>query len=202
MRSKSSVQKKVGITGGIGSGKTFICKKIESLGYPVFYSDIEAKRIMNEDPTVVAGIIELMGDLAYEGGKINSVYLAEKIFNDPNLLQHINNLVHPAVRQAYDHFVKENSDSIMVFNEAAILFETGAYKNFDFNILITAPKALRIKRITIRDSMSESEILARMKNQWSDKKKIPLADFIIVNNEQYTDLALITVLNQIVAFKE
>lgn len=202
MSCNSSGQKKVGITGGIGSGKTFISKKIESLGYPVFYSDMEAKRIMNEEPTVVAGIVELIGPLVYKGGELNAAYLADKIFNDPNLLKQMNHLVHPAVRLAFDHFVKQNSESRMVFNEAAILFETGAYKNFDFNILITAPKALRIERVSNRDGISKSEIAARMKNQWSDKQKILLADFVIENNQKVTDKALISVLTQILDYTD
>jgi len=198
MISKSLNPIKIGVTGGIGSGKTFICKQLELLDYPVFYSDQEAKRLMNENREVVTGIIELLGSLAYENGELNRIYIAEKVFKEAHLLPQINELVHPAVRQAFDNFVQENSSSKMVFNEAAILFETGAYKNFDFNILITAPKALRIKRVAKRDAISKSEIQARMKNQWSDKQKIALADFVLVNDGSKIDMSLKEILEKII----
>lgn len=173
---------KIGITGGIGSGKSIIGKILSIKGFPVFYSDLEAKRIMLHDKKVVAEIKQIFGDEAYLDKDINRSFLADKIFNQPELKNKVNAIVHPAVRQAFEDFAK-NHQNTLVFNEAAILFETGGYKNFDSTILVIADEDLRLKRVMDRDNASMKSVKERMKNQWSDKKKADLADFIIENNE-------------------
>lgn len=173
----------VGITGGIGSGKSFVCRIIEAMGYPVFYSDAQAKRIISSDTEAVSAIKALFGEEAYIGNELNRPFLAEKIFSDPSLRSKMNEIVHPLVRKAFDNWATQ-SESEIVFNEAAILFETGGYKAFDKTILITAPQELKIKRVQQRDLITTEQIKERMHAQWADEAKIPLADFVINNDEQ------------------
>lgn len=152
------------------------------MGFPVFYSDIEAKRIMLTDEKVTSQIKNIFGDKAYVNNDLNRNYLAEKIFTEPELKDQINAVIHPAVRKAFDDFA-QNQKTSLVFNEAAILFETGSYKSFNATILVVADEELRIKRVQERDKVPVKSIIDRMNNQWSDEKKKPLADFIIENNE-------------------
>jgi dephospho-CoA kinase len=187
--------KTIGITGGIGSGKSIIGRILSIMGFPVFYSDIEAKRIMLHDDEVVSKIKDIFGDQAYINNEINRTFLAEKIFSQPDLKNKINAIVHPAVRKAFDNFVLNKNDTL-VFNEAAILFETGSYKNFDATILVVADEDLRIKRVMERDSVPKKSVQDRMKNQWPDEKKVPLAKFVIKNNE---DSILVTQVEKIIA---
>jgi dephospho-CoA kinase len=187
----------VGITGGIGSGKSYICQTLEAMGYPVFYSDEQAKDIISNNPEAIAAITEIFGDEAYLNGKLNKIYLAEKIFGDPSLREKMNAVVHPLVRQ---HFLvwASKTHSPIVFNEAAILFETGAYKNFDFVILVFSPEDLRLKRVMRRDGVSKEEVKARINAQWPDDKKIPLASFTINNDEKEPLLPqIVEIINQL-----
>ena len=174
--------KRIGITGGIGAGKSTVSKIIESMGFPVFNSDNKAKEIINFHPEVKAELIEIFGDSIYSNEVLNRPKLAEFIFNDPSLREKVNHIVHPRVREEFDSFVLRNS-SPLIFNEAAILFETGAFKQFDATVLITCPKSLRIERLMERDNSLQEEIEARMNAQWSDDQKQDLADYIIVNDE-------------------
>jgi len=174
--------KKIAITGGIGSGKSTVCKIFEQLGFPVFYSDVEAINILNENKLVKSQIIELLGEEAYKNNELNRIFISSKIFNDLSLKEKMNSIVHPTVRLAFDNWATTQKFNI-VFNEAAILFETGAYKNFYKTILVTSPESLKIKRIIVRDNCTEQEARLRIKNQWSDEKKIKLADFILNNDE-------------------
>lgn len=174
--------KKIGITGGIGSGKSTVSKIIETLGFPVFYSDEVAKNILNTDNQLKQKIINLFGDQAYLNNHLNRPFIASKIFNDKDLKNQLNQIVHPAVRIAFENWSnKQNAN--LIFNEAAILFETGSYKNFDKNILITADLETRVARVMKRDNCSRDEVLQRINNQWSDEQKIKLADFVIHNND-------------------
>lgn len=174
---------KVGITGGIGAGKTFVCRVLEKMGYPVFYSDKEAKELMNAHPGIVEEIIALVGEQAYEDGELNRPFLAEKAFENKDLLSRINAIVHPRVREAFADFAEQNAGlKGIVFNEAAILFETGAYKTFDATVLITAPESIRLNRVVERDTIPESQVRSRMNNQWKDEEKAKLADFVIHND--------------------
>ena len=175
---------KIGITGGIGSGKTTVSRIIEELGYPVFYSDIEAKALMTSNAKVIAAVKKLFGEEAYAHGNLNRTHLARVVFDNPSLLKSLNAVIHPEVRLEFESFCERNKAKKLLFNEAAILFETGAYKTFDFNVLVTADANLRIQRVIHRDNVSKNEVLSRMKNQWSDELKRPLADFIIFNNQE------------------
>jgi dephospho-CoA kinase len=174
---------KIGITGGIGSGKSTVAKIIETLGYPVFYADQVAKEIMEESPVVKAALIEWLGNDAIIDNQLNKPYIASKIFSDAQLKGKINNLVHPLVREAFRAFA-DQSKKELVFMEAAILFETGSYQNMDKNILVVADETVRIQRVMQRDQVSQKAVEDRMKNQWPDDKKTQLADFIIENNPQ------------------
>ncbi|MEM7382674.1 MAG: dephospho-CoA kinase, partial [Bacteroidota bacterium] len=154
----------VGLTGGIGSGKTTVSNIFRSWGVPVYDSDKEARILMETSEEVVEAVKELFGSHAYRGKKLNKNYIAERVFNDKELLRQLNEIVHPAVKK---HFLSwaESQNADYVIQEAAILFENGSYVNYDMMILVTAPKKERIQRIMARDGSTEDQILARMRNQ-------------------------------------
>ncbi len=183
----------VGLTGGIGAGKSLVASIFEELGYKVFHSDKVAKELMHSDPDVKKAIIALLGDSAYRSGSLDRAYVARRIFDDKDLRDKVNQIVHPAARSAFNKFIDQSDGASIVFNEAAILFETGAYKNFDKVILVSAPEDLRIDRIIKRDGSSKDEIQKRISAQWDDRKKSELADFVIVNDEKQPLLTQIEV---------
>ncbi|MCU4158005.1 dephospho-CoA kinase [Carboxylicivirga sp. A043] len=168
---------KVGLTGGIGSGKSTVVKLIRFLGYPVYVADIEAKNIIHSDETVRQGIIELLGEKAYNSDGYNVKYVAQKVFSNKSLLEGLNAIVHPAVHSHFNAWCELNKDKKIVFQEAAILFENGSYTKFDKTILVTASKQERVARVMRRDDLSEAEVNARMSKQWEDTEKLPLADY-------------------------
>ncbi len=170
----------IGLTGGIGSGKTLIAKLFSTLGVPIYYSDREAK-LLYYNPEIKSQVIALLGSQAYHNQKINKKYISEKIFNDKQLLQEINAIFHPQVRSHYKHWVNQQ-DSPIVIQESAILFETQQHDNFDLTILVTAPQDIRIQRVQLRDNTTKEKILDRMSNQLSDEQKSKLSDYIIVND--------------------
>lgn len=174
--------KKVGLTGGMGSGKTTVAKMFEELGIPVYNSDLEARRIMNENSEVKKAVKALFGDNAYENDQLNRAFIAKKVFGNSAILEELNKIVHPAVRKDFSDWAAGQS-APYVIQEAAILFENGGYNNFDHMILVTAPKKTRIIRIKQRDQLSEKDILERMKHQWPEKRKKALADFVIHNSD-------------------
>ncbi len=176
---------KIGITGGIGSGKTTIAHFFEILNIPVYLSDERAKNLMLTDAVLITQIKALLGEEAYysEGG-INKSYIADKIFNQPALLKAMNALVHPAVERDFETFCKEHSTSDYVLKESAVLFETGIYKNMDANILVTAPESERIERVQKRSNLSRSKVEQRISKQWSDAQKKPLSDYLIINDNR------------------
>lgn len=172
------------ITGGIGSGKSTVARVIEALGYPVYYSDERAK-CMYFLPEVRAKIVSLLGAEAYLNEReLNRGYIARKIFSDDVLLNKVNKIIHQAVEQDFYNYQKAHSDAGVVFKESALIFEAGLQKGCDKIILVTAPKEIRAERIKRRDGMSEEEIMNRMRKQWDDAEKIPLVDFVIVNDER------------------
>lgn len=172
---------KVGVTGGIGSGKSYVCRIIQKMGYPVYYSDLESKTIMDNDSEIKSELIALMGEEVYSQNKINRQFLADQLFQSDEIRTKVNTIVHPKVRSYFDTWCKSKNSDI-VFNEAAILFETQSYKLFDSLILVSAPESVKIQRIISRDQLSVQEIKNRMEKQWSDELKIPLADFVIHND--------------------
>lgn len=172
----------IGLTGGIGSGKTTVAKMFKDLGVPVYNSDDRAKEMMNTSTELIERIKDLIGEEAYVNDSLNREYIAAKVFKDRDLLNALNEIVHPAVKTDFKEWAS-NSNSDYVIQEAAILFENGSYDKFDKMILVTAPKKTRFERIMQRDYISADLILERMNNQWEDEKKIPLADFVIENIE-------------------
>ena len=177
---------KIGITGGIGSGKTTVCKVFETLGIPVFYADTVAKQIMTTDAVLITGVKNTFGLASYfEDGKLNNKHIANIVFNDPEQLVKLNALVHPAVFRAFDEWDKKlPPHTPYSLKEAALLFESGSYEKCDKNIIVTSPYALKIARVTERDQVTPEQVMARMDKQFSDKQKLKLADFVIENNEK------------------
>lgn len=170
----------VGLTGGIGSGKTTVAKMFSELGVPVYIADVEAKRLTNTSKVIRRRLIKLLGEQTFIEKGLNRAYVADKIFNDTALLQAVNNIIHPKVAAHFKKWVSKQNTAYVI-KEAAILFENGGYKDCDTVILVTSPKALRIQRVMARDKTSKAEIEQRMKNQWSDLEKQKLADIIIEN---------------------
>lgn len=170
----------IGLTGGIGSGKTTVSGLFEDLGVPVYNSDEEAKRLMQSSEKLKRAIIELLGKKSYKKDTLNRSYIAQLVFNDKELLAALNALVHPAVKKDFKKWLRKKNVPYVI-QEAAILFENGSYKEYDKLILVKAPKRIRLKRLKARDGSSEEDILARMKNQWSDTRKAKLSDFVIEN---------------------
>ena len=171
----------VGLTGGIGSGKTTVANFFEDLGVPIYISDTEAKRLMTVSPEIRREIIQLLGSDSYTPDGLNRKYIADKVFKDDTLLQQLNAIVHPRVATNFANWYKQQ-DSPYVIKEAAILFENGGYRKCDFMILVTAPMQDRISRLKKRDQSSEEEIRNRMEAQWDDAKKTALSDITIENS--------------------
>lgn len=177
---------RIGITGGIGSGKTTVCKIFELLGIPVFYADSIAKSIMHTDAELKEQIIRVFGKDSYsENGDLNRAYISSIVFKDEAELQKLNSLVHPAVFRAFDLWVSEQVNVPYVMKEAALLFESDSYKMCDQTILVLAPEEIRIARVTERDKISEDEVKLRMKKQWPDAEKQKLANYILRNDESH-----------------
>lgn len=175
----------VGLTGGIGSGKSTIAEYIHSKGIPVYIADDQAKKIM-DDPEIVKKVREIFEENVVENEKLNRKKIAELVFSSPNLLKKLNEIIHPAVREDFNKWLKNNEKSNFIVKEAAILFESGSYKDCDKIILVTAPQDIRIERVMNRDKVSRGQVLDRMKNQWSDEQKAAFSDYIIDN----TDLSI------------
>ena len=173
---------RIGITGGIGSGKSVVSKIFESLGFTVFNSDLEAQKIINNDVEVRRELITVFGMEIYTEKGLNRELLAQQIFSDNSLREAVNKIVHPRVREAFDLLCLSDSNSL-IFNEAAIIIETGAYKQFDKILLITANVECRIQRVMNRDSISREQVQSRIDNQWSDYKKRDFSDFEIKNDD-------------------
>ena len=174
--------KTVGLTGGIGSGKTTIATMFNELGIPIYIADIEAKKLTNSSEEIKAELLKILGDNAYNEDGLNRKYVADQIFNDAELLKKVNKIIHPQVAKHFKNWAKQQSEAYCI-KEAAILFENGGYKECDYTILVTAPKETRIDRILKRDDTTEAEIKSRMDNQWPDEKKMELADFVIENTD-------------------
>jgi dephospho-CoA kinase len=175
-----SKMKIVGLTGGIGSGKSAVLSVFSSQGVPCYQSDSSAKKLMHQDPELINQIKALFGDDLYEGEKLNRGKLAEVVFADKSKLESLNAIVHPRVKEDFQLFLsQQNAD--YVIKEAAILFETGGAEDCDVTILVTAPEDLRIERVMKREKSKVEHIKSRMRHQWSDEKKIPMADYVINN---------------------
>jgi len=175
---------KIGITGNIGSGKTTASKIFEILGIPVFYADDAAKKIMVTDRQLISEIKDAFGGASYfDDGTLNRKHIAAIVFNNDGQLARLNSLVHPATFRAFDAWVKTISDVPYVLKEAALLFESTAYKMCDYNIMVQAPLETRIARVIKRDGLSREEIEKRNSYQFSEEKKTQLANFVIKNDD-------------------
>ena len=172
----------IGLTGGIGSGKSTLLAWLRSNGIPCFESDIVGKQLLNGQ--LKQDVIDCFGPELYPNDVLDTKRMAQLVFQDKEALEKLNNLVHPAVGKAFKDFVEKNKNAQIVVKEAAILFETGAYKSCDFLILVCAPLEKRISRVIQRDGVKRAEVLARMSKQWDDNKKSALADFVIENDSQ------------------
>jgi dephospho-CoA kinase len=173
---------KLGITGGIGSGKTSVCRVFEVLGIPVFSADREARGILENDNDIISGINSITGKNLYKNGSLDRTELASIIFNDATILKKVNSLVHPAV---FDHFTKWTliQSTPYVIMEAAILFESGASAIVDKIVTVIAPVEQRMKRVVLRNKLSQEQVMERMRNQMDDDERIRQSDFIISNSE-------------------
>jgi dephospho-CoA kinase len=177
---------KVGLTGGIGSGKSTVAGIFEVLGIPVAYADREAQRIMAEDKVLRQQIIDHFGPEAYAGGQLNRPYLSAQVFSDKEKLALLNSLVHPATIAAGEKWMEQQKDHApYAIREAALIFESDAVRYMDFIIGVYAPPALRVHRVLQRDKLSREQILQRMRNQIDEDIKMRLCDAVIYNDEQH-----------------
>ena len=174
---------KIGITGNIGSGKTTVSKIFEVLGIPVFYADDEAKNVMVNDAILIDSIKKTFGAQSYfDDGTLNRKHIAGIVFNNDAELGKLNAIVHPGTFRAFDNWLPRHMNSPYILKEAALLFESDSYKLCDKTIMVTAPLDMRVKRVMLRDGLSEEEILKREANQFTEEKKTGLSNFVIKND--------------------
>jgi dephospho-CoA kinase len=174
---------KVGITGGIGSGKTTVCKIFEVLGIPIYYADDRAKELLQTDKSIIQSVKDLFGDDVYNAeGKLDKKRVASVVFNFPEILEQYNAIIHPVVFKDVEKWMARHEHHDYVIKEAALLFETGSYKQLDKIITVTAPIEKRIERVMLRDNVTAEDVKARMKNQWTDGIKVQMSDFVIYND--------------------
>ncbi len=185
----------VGLTGGIGSGKTTVAAMFKELGVPVYNSDKEARHLMNTSKKVVQAITRLLGPEAYSNSKLNSVYVADQVFRNTEILLKLNAIVHPEVRKHFLAWMKKQQ-APYVIQETALIFENASQNFYDKIILITAPKKERIQRVKHRDGISEKNVLSRIENQWNDSLKIPLSDFVVENRNLHETKSKIQEIHQ------
>jgi len=174
---------KVGLTGGIGSGKSTVAKIFEVLGVPVYYADDAARRLMNENEELKATIIENFGEATYINGKLDRKFLAAVVFSNKEKLELLNSLTHPITIDDAEQWIKKQTSSYII-KEAALLFESGSAKHLDMIIGVSAPMQLRLKRVMDRDGLPEEEVLKRMDRQMDEEMKMKQCDFVISNDEQ------------------
>ena len=186
---------RVGLTGGIGSGKSTVAHVFEILGIPVYYADKEAKRLMNEDPEIRMQLVAHFGEETYADNLINRRFLAEIVFKDKEKLQLLNSLVHPITIARAEEWMQKH-DTPYVIKEAALIFESGSQENLDYVIGVSAPLNLRIQRTMKRDGVSREEVLNRMQHQIQESIKMRLCDFVIRNDEQHLVLPQVLALHE------
>lgn len=174
---------KIGITGGIGTGKTTVCRIFELLGIPTYNADIRAKQLMTGNKKVKSEIIKLLGkDSYFRNSRLNRQYISSKVFNDNNLLALLNAIVHPAVALDFDEWVTKQRETSYVIKEAALLIESNSYKTLDKLIIVTADEDVRISRVVKRDKTTKVQVKKRMDAQMSETHKVKFGDFIIDNS--------------------
>jgi len=188
---------KIGITGGIGSGKSLICEVFTRLGVPVYYADDEAHYITDHDPEIREKLISLTGDHVYSGTELNRQVLSAYIFNNKSLLEQVNQIIHPKVVTHFNYWCNHHADHPYIIQESAILFENDAYKYFDKIVTISAPEPIRIKRVLSRKNMTPEKIKAILRNQLDEKEKISRSHYIVINDNRQLVLPQILHLHQI-----
>lgn len=174
---------KIGITGGIGSGKSYVCQILEKMGYAIFYSDLEAKKLMIQNKELIQQIKNIIGGHAYLDNELNKPIIRNFLFQNEVNKEKLNSLIHPFVYQEFEKWASSIQKEI-VFNESALLFETDSYKRFNKTILVTAPEEIRIERLIKRDSLNIEEIKKRFNAQLNDSIKSKKADYIIENDDK------------------
>jgi len=187
----------IGLTGGIGSGKTTVAGFFSELGVPVYIADVEAKKLTQNSKVIRKKLIALLGPETYNDDGLNRKFVAHKIFNDKELLLQVNNIIHPKVARHFKRWVGKQEGTYCI-KEAAILFENGGYKQCDATILVTAPVAQRVQRVLQRDNTTIAAIEDRISNQWSDDEKLDLADFHIENIDLDVTKARVEELHQLI----
>ena len=172
----------LGLTGGMGSGKTTVAAIFKKLGIPVFIADEAGQHLLNTSDNVKKAVVKLFGPEVYQHGTLNRKAVAARVFANKKLLEELNRIVHPAVASSFENWKKQQRSHYVVY-EAAFHFEKGAYRNCDLNLLIRAPLDKKIQRLQKRDQSTLEEIQARMNHQWTDQEKVKLADFVIENDD-------------------
>ncbi|MFK5983551.1 MAG: dephospho-CoA kinase [Flavobacteriaceae bacterium] len=175
----------VGLTGGIGSGKTTVANMFKKLGVPIYIADIEARKLTNTSKVIRKKMIALLGEEAYDKVGINKKYVANLIFNNKELLMSVNAIIHHKVAQHFEKWLNKQQ-GVYCIKEAAILFENGSYKNCDHIILVTAPEEIKIERVINRDKTTREEVLNRIHNQWTDEEKKIYSNTILQNTDLQT----------------
>ena len=191
----------IGLTGGIGSGKSTVADFFSLLGIAIYKADDAAKSMMIADELLISGIKKLFGADEYESGILNRKFIAEQVFSNPELLSQLNALVHPAVKRDFMEWIKIQQ-SPYIIREAAILFESGSYQDCDKVITVFAPEKERISRVMLRDGLSEAEVIKRIQNQWSDERKIQLSDFVINNYENHLIIPQVMKIHELLTKKD
>lgn len=174
------MSKVIGLTGGIGSGKTTIANYIATLGIPVYIADDAGRKVMQEHE-VLQAIKEEFGIEIFDNNQLNRAKLAKIVFDNPEQLKKLNSIVHPAVRKDFNIWLAKNKEAPLVFYESAILFESGSYIDFDAIVSVIAPLEIRISRVLQRDNTTREHVLKRIKAQWTDEQRISKSDFVIEN---------------------
>jgi dephospho-CoA kinase len=187
---------KVGVTGGIGSGKTIVCKVFASLGVPVYYADKAARMLTETNSRIQKELIALLGKDIYNDNGLNRSLMSALIFKNKKLIEDVNRIIHPYVKEDFTNWAEMHHKKDYVIQEAAILFESGSNRLVDICITVTAPLDIKIKRLLLRNGMTEVRIRDIMANQWSDEKKIQLSDFVINNDEKSLILPQILFIHQ------
>lgn len=174
---------KVGLTGGIGSGKSTVAKVFETLGIPVYYADDAAKKLMNTDPGLKASLVKHFGEDTYQNHELNRKYLASVVFSNKEKLELLNSLIHPVTIRDAEEWMKKQTAPYII-KEAALLFESGAADHLDVVVGVYAPRDVCVKRVMERDGLTEEDVLKRMNRQLDDEMKLKRCNYVITNNEE------------------
>jgi dephospho-CoA kinase len=187
---------KVGLTGGIGSGKSTVAAIFSSLGVPVFFADAVSRSLSETSPEIIASLKNLFGAEVYDGNLLNRKLVASIVFSDPIKLRKLNSVIHPAVHREFEIWTLKHNDQPYVVEEAALLFESGASAGFDYLVLVTAPLLSRIERVMKRDNATREDVIKRMNSQMPEDEKVPKAHFLLFNEDESM------LLPQVLAFHE